>query len=242
MPCLKNLTIACALAIGAVSNAHSQSSDCVGFESVGPEATLSLGTVNDSAPKTFFVKGAGLQKSCPNDSAACREKAYLVPGDQVIVSAVGKNFVCGEYVNAKGLVRAGWLPASAITLVPEAAPAGPADWIGRWTGGPEQSISIEKGSQPGLVRIKGDATYGALDPDRVRRGAVNIGEIEASVKPDRSFLAFTMGDSATLPYSEGDEYDCRVRMRLLGQFLLVEDNRNCGGMNVSFAGAYRRKK
>lgn len=242
MPCLKNLTIACALAIGVASNAHAQSGDCVGFDSVAPEATLLLGTVNDSAPKTFFVKGAGLQKSCPSDSAACRDKAYLVPGDQIIVSTVGKNFVCGEYVNAKGLVRAGWLPTSAITLAPEAPAAGLADWIGRWTGGPEQSLTIEKGSQASSIKVKGDATFGALDPDRVKRGAVNIGEIEGSVKPDGSSLAFTMGDSATLPYSEGDEYDCRVRMRLLGPFLLVEDNRNCGGMNVSFTGAYRRKK
>lgn len=241
MPSLKKLTIACAFAIAAAPAAYAQSGDCVGFESVGPEATLLLGTVNDTAPKTFFVKGAGLQKSCPSDSATCREKAYLVSGDQVIVSAVGKSFVCGEYVNAKGLVRAGWLPASAITLAPE-APAGPSDWVGRWTGGPEQSVTIEKGTQAGLLKIKGNATYGALDPDRVKRGAVNLGEIDASVKPEGSFLAFTMGESATLPYGEGDEYDCRVRMRLLGQFLLVEDNRNCGGMNVSFAGAYRRKR
>lgn len=239
---LKKLTIACAITLGAASNAFAQSGDCIGFESLAPEATLLLGTVNDSAPKTYFVKNAGLQKSCPSDNAVCREKAYLVPGDQVIVSTVGKGFVCGEFVNAKGLVRAGWLPASAVTLAPDAPAAGQADWIGRWTGGPEQSLTIEKSSQPGLIKIKGNATYGALDPDRVKRGAVNVGEIEGTVKPEGSSLAFTMGDSATLPYAKGDEFDCRVRMRLLGPFLLVEDNRNCGGMNVSFTGAYRRKK
>jgi hypothetical protein len=108
--------------------------------------------------------------------------------------------------------------------------------------GPEQSIDVEKGPRPGEVKIKGEATYGLLDPARVARGAVNSGEIEGIVKPEGSSLAFTMGDDKTLPYTEGDDYACRVRMRLLGPFLVVVDNNNCGGMNVSFTGAYRRKK
>jgi hypothetical protein len=49
-----------------------------------------------------------------------------------------------------------------------------------------------------------------------------------------------MGTNATLPYDQGEEVDCRVRMRRLGSFLLVEDNRRCGGINVSFSGIYQR--
>ena len=50
-----------------------------------------------------------------------------------------------------------------------------------------------------------------------------------------------MGEAdETLPYEAGDDLDCRARMRLIGPYLLVADNGQCGGLNVSFSGAYRR--
>ncbi|MGH6843688.1 MAG: hypothetical protein ACRECU_02990, partial [Methylocella sp.] len=84
-------------------------------------------------------------------------------------------------------------------------------------------------------------TYGSLDPDRVKRGAVNIGIIEGMTSPKGAALSFTMGEGATLPVDKGDEGDCKVWMRRLGPYLLVNDNNNCGGMNVSFSGVYTRK-
>lgn len=166
-----------------------------------------------------------------------------MPGDKVIVSDIGTDFICADYVNSKGLTRAGWLPRSAIAITPTRTSTGVDDWVGQWRGGPEQQIAIVKAAKSASdLEISGAATYGALDPARVKRGAVNLGEISASVAPEGTSLAFTMGDDKTLPYAQGNDYDCRVRMRLLGAFLLVEDNRNCGGMNVSFSGIYRKTK
>ncbi|NIX76342.1 hypothetical protein [Microvirga terricola] len=183
-----------------------------------------------------------MQKSCPSADAACRDKAYLVSGDQVIVSTAEANFVCADYVNSKGLTRAGWLPRSAIVMQPKPTSARADDWVGQWQGGPEQQISIVKAAKSASdIEISGEATFGALDPARVKRGAVNLGEVAATVTPDGASLDFTMGDRETLPYEKGDDDACRVRMRLVGAFLLVEDNRNCGGMNVSFSGIYRKR-
>jgi hypothetical protein len=76
----------------------------------------------------------------------------------------------------------------------------------------------------------------------VKRGAVNIGEISAELQPAGDALAFTMGTDETLAFDKGDEYDCRVRLRRLVDYLLITDNGNCGGMNVRFDGVYRRVK
>jgi hypothetical protein len=45
-----------------------------------------------------------------------------------------------------------------------------------------------------------------------------------------------MVGEATKPYYQGGEYDCRVRMRRFANYLLVEDNHICGGVNASFTG------
>jgi hypothetical protein len=233
------------MAIGsALFPAHAQSGDCTGFQDVSPEARLRLGQINDAKnARVYFLKNASTQRGCPSGDPGCRDKAYLVSGDTVIVSTTSGDYVCADYVNAKGFVRSGWLPQASVALQTD-EPAGDVEsWIGAWSGGPEQQITITKGKAPGEVGIVGEATFGALDPARVARGGVNVGSLDVSVKPDKAFLAFTMaGEGTALPYGEGDQYDCRVRMQRIGLFLLVEDNRNCGGMNVSFSGAYRRKR
>ncbi|MBF9234264.1 hypothetical protein [Microvirga alba] len=229
--------------VASVSLAHADDGNCDGFQSLDPKVAIAIGKVDSNTDRVNFVKNRSTQNSCPSNDAACREKGYLVQGDQVIVSTIGENFVCADYVNSKGLTRAGWLPRSAIAIVPNQTSFRPEDWVGQWKGGPEQKISIEKTAKSNSdIKISGEATFGALDPARVKRGAVNLGEISATTVPDGGSLAFTMGDDKTLPYTQGDDYDCRVRMRLVGSFLLVEDNRNCGGMNVSFSGAYQRRK
>jgi hypothetical protein len=222
---------------------YAEAGDCVGFRSVGPDASISLGVVSKSTPRLNFIKNASAQKGCPSSIPACQESGYLVPGDRIIVSTIENGFVCADYVNTKGFARAGWLPRSAITLLPERRSLRLDSWIGQWKGGPEQSISIKTTPQPGAVRVRGEASFGAFEPSaRSPEALVSTGEIDAVLTPTGNILAFTMGNGTTLPYDQGDEYDCRVRMRLLGSFMLVEDNRKCGGINVSFSGAYRRKK
>jgi len=46
---------------------------------------------------------------------------------------------------------------------------------------------------------------------------------------------------ADAPDTDGDDI-CRATLRLVGPYLLVDDNNDCGGANVTFDGVYRKKK
>ena len=165
----------------------------------------------------------------------------MIPGDEVLVGAKAGAFVCASFVSAKGLETAGFLPATSLAAQPAATAAGPGDWLGTWHGNAEQEIKIGLGKTKGTLAVSGDASFGALDPVRVKRGGVNMGQISGETTPRDGRLAFAMVDNATKPYDKGGQYDCRVRMRRLAAYLLVEDNHMCGGNNVSFTGSYRRK-
>lgn len=219
--------------------ANAATGDCFGWSHLTPATKISLVTVKTGA-RVHFVKGTSDQKGCPAAGAAsCQRKDYLIGGNQVLVIASDGDFSCGEYVNAKGLVRDGWLPTAFLIPTPVAKPK---SIVGDWSGGPEQGITIKPGKQLGTIDLDGSATFGALNPKRRESGNFNTGEFEATLKPEGDTLGFTdEGESKTLAYDKGDQDACRIRMRRLGKFLLVEDNHNCGGINVSFTGDYQRK-
>lgn len=231
--------LALTLVAGALAPALADDeADCLGYGALSDNPSLALGHVGDGAPRTNFVRNSDA-KGCPSDAASCRDKGYLVPGNPVIVGRTRGTFVCVDYIGSKGADRAGWLPAASV--VRDGAPSvGQPDWLGTWTQ-IESTITIKRAKEAGDLAIHGDATFGALDPDRVKRGAVNVGEIEAKVAPRGADLAFAMGTDRTLPVDKGEDGDCKVWMRRLGPYLLVDDNNNCGGMNVSFRGAYMRR-
>jgi hypothetical protein len=232
------------LGIIGAGPALAQGAECsfyFGVENLDADDAVALGRINKLAPRTNFVKSADIQKGCPNASAACRDKAYLVPGDEVVVIGSGDAFVCASYTGAKGQDTEGFLPRAAVTLVQNPPPAPLDGWIGQWRGSPEQEIVIAKGAGPDSLKVTGDATYGALDPERVKRGAVNLGSLDGEAALRGGNLSFAMGENGSVAFDKGEEYDCKVRLRRLGPYLLVKDNTMCGGMNVTFTGIYRRR-
>lgn len=238
---------AAALLIGGIvlaGPALAQSTDCFSFgygSSRLDAGSVSLGRINDVSPRVNFVKRSDLL-GCPNASAACRDKAYLVPGDEVVVLSSGSEFVCAVYANRKGQVTDGWLPRSAVTTIATKPEIRLSDWIGTWKSGPEQEVVIEVDAPSDRLKIHGDASWGASDPKRVEIGAVNVGRIEGDVKADGAMASFGMGENGTVPFDKADDSDCKVQMMRLGPYLLVKDNSMCGGMNVSFTGVYSRVK
>ncbi|GJD48793.1 hypothetical protein OPKNFCMD_1519 [Methylobacterium crusticola] len=229
--------LALVLLAAAGSRAAADEGDCRDYGSLAATGP-SLATVSAAAPRTYFQRNPGERAGCPGADPACRDKAFLVPGNAVLLGSARGGYACATYVGAKGLVRSGWLPEATLARAPAAPAPAPRDWAGTWTA-PEQRIAI-RADASGALAVSGEATFGALDPARVKRGAVNLGSLDGRAKPAGPTLAFTMGSGATLPYGEGDPEACRVRLRLVPPFLLAEDNRNCGGMNVSFTGVYRR--
>lgn len=233
------------LGFGWADSSFAEDAGCFhfGYElgDLDADGVVSLGRINNLSPRVNFVKREVFQKGCPNSSAACKDKAYLTPGDEVVISGGSRHFVCASYANRKGAVTDGWLPRAAVSIVREEPIALPYGWIGTWQSGPEQTIVIEAGAEQGKLKIEGDASWGASDPGRAARGAVNIGELGGEAPLHGASLSFGMGENGTLSYEEADEYDCRVQMRRIGSYLLVKDNNMCGGHNVTFTGIYRRR-
>lgn len=156
----------------------------------------------------------------------------------VLVTATAGAYACALLTTPNGTTTEDWLPATALAAVPEPHHPLP-DWVGRWRTG-DQHIAISMASGH-LLATRGDASWGSHDPDRVRRGGVNTGEVEGTAAPEGDLLAFVQGDHGrTLPFTDADPYACRIRMRRVGPFLWVWENA-CGGLNVTFTGAYARE-
>lgn len=169
--------------------------------------------------KVFFYKDDN--ENCPK-SANCKMKSYVIPSDEVIISRTYGNFACSWYQPKKGSETVGWISLDKIEFI-ESERNTP--WIGDWEFY-DNSIKIAPMKLDGKVKITGNAFWRGLGDN------IHIGKIDFSGIPENGKLS--LGD-------EG-EYECRVKMQRVGQFLIVSDNLNCGGANVSFNGIYRRKE
>ena len=178
------------------------------------------------------VKGAPSDKiyfhddskaSCPADRS-CRLKAYVIPGDQVIVAHTSGKFACSQFQPLKSLETIGWIETDRLEWVDTRRPPGEREWFGEWRLF-DNVIRISKAKTPGELKISGEAYWGSGD-------RTNTGDIGADAKPSGDKLSFSDAPG---------EGSCQVAMRLVGKYLAVRDNDNCGGNNVSFSGVYQKR-
>jgi hypothetical protein len=198
-----------------------------------------------STGRVHFVKG-GEQAGCPNASAACAMGAFVIGGDAVVVSTTSGDYACVTFTGRppKAVVTSGFLPRTQLGAPAPQAPLNVASaWSGAWQSGDEQTITI-KPKPDGRIALHGEATWGAHDPERVKRGGVNVGDIEVEASIADGVVGFAMDDDGTtkpFDFKPGDNNEiCRIKLWRLGPYLVVEDNVRCGGMNVTFTGVYRR--
>lgn len=198
--------------------------------------TIGVARVAQSQRRVNFVRGVHEDKQCPSTAPACRDKPYLLSGNVVLTTKRLGDFVCADYVNARGVETVGWLPAAALEAV-EQGPVASTGWGGTWRR-IEAEIRITAAAGGGLI-VKGAATYGANDPARAASGRVNLGELDGRGVPQGDTLFFA--DRPAANFEAAPDTECAVRMRRIAQYLIVEDNKACGGMNVSFSGLYVRR-
>jgi hypothetical protein len=180
-----------------------------------------VGTVSGRKGTRSYFFGDD-RDECPGRN--CQLKAYLVPGDNVIVSHTYNGFVCAWFAPSKGNHTVGWIKADTLDIAdPDPAPA-IAKWLGEWKYA-ENDIVITDNKLAGFLNVTGNALWKGLGDN------VHIGELDGRFATEGNLLEYSDGD---------DEYDCKATMRLIGEFLVVSDNMNCGGVNVSFSGVYRR--
>lgn len=164
---------------------------------------------------------------CPALTARCRLRAYLVAGDLVLIGTSNGTLVEAGFTSGTGRVTIGWLPARSVQRIPTPA-ATPAGWQGSWSSD-DAEIDIAPGSR-GRLTVSGEATWGSHDPERVRRLGVNYGNFSGEAAPT----------GASMTIVDKDDSGCRVSLRLIGPYLLANDAMQCGGVNVTFSGIYRR--
>jgi hypothetical protein len=187
---------------------------------------MTLARVRPGAKAIFYHDGE--VDGCPALTARCQRRAYVVGGDLVLIGPTKGSLVKAAYNDRGGQPTEGWILRSMVepVRVPHAARSA---WLGDWTYD-EASIDITAGTRPGHVKASGIATWGAHDPERVKSGGINMGDFddEATITGDR------------ILFDDSRDGGCRVSMRLIGPYLVVADNGDCGGMNVTFSGFYRR--
>jgi hypothetical protein len=221
--------------------------ECNGFDDLSRDAEVSLGSI--SKPRVQFIKTSLDDASCPSTAAACRQSAYLVKGDEVILSRSRNGFVCAAFLAPRRRMVLGWLPADAVARRRGNGDVRFEDWVGDWQfdlRAPRyraQGFTITKSaSKPGMLHIEGNANY-ADDQAAARKGYVNTANIAGEVAATGAVLEFDDGDEDNPVPKEraGDGGSCHVQMRLLGRYLLAKDDWQCGGQNVTFWGIYQRK-
>lgn len=184
------------------------------------EAPFTLATVVGEERAYFY----GDMDGCPDLGEACRSSSYVTPGsyviagDVVVISKMRAGFGCAFYPNKSG-GNSGWIKLSQLAILPSEQNPAEKAWTGDWSDDASADIHITS-NDDGELLVTGNAFWRGL-------GSIHIGEV----------------DGALLRFGNHARYDdgfCVADFTLLGDYLLVGDNRQCGGANVSFNGIYRR--
>lgn len=195
---------------------------CVSF----PEQEAGFGLAKVvGAPRTYLRSATA---PCPDDSAGCRGRVYVVPGDMVLIGRENGAYVCAFFPSrnggSQGYVRRDEIaPRSLPAFVPLAA------WEGTWRNG-DNSIVLR--ADAGRLNASGEAYWPSAHPSlKERPGGPNLGDLSGTATPNGNTVEFVE-----------DPPDCRVTLTLLPPYLLaVDHNTNCNGMNVSFTGVYQKR-
>ena len=180
----------------------------------------SIGVINaKKGEKVYFY---GDDDDCPNGKD-CRSKAYLIEGNEVIVSRKFGNWACSWYQPRKGSETVGWIPIG--NLVFNSSVRGNSDIIGKW-GFYDNEIEIKRTKDQGLFKVLGTAFWKGTGDN------VHTGELDGTAIRKENKLLFGEDDNS--------DYACKVRLLLISKYLIVRDNLNCGGANVTFSGVYTK--
>jgi hypothetical protein len=172
------------------------------------------GTVKaDQGPRLHFQR---VEAGCPG-SDTCKAKAYLVPGDKVILDDTGEAWICAYFQGPKRGTF-GWLPRTALAIENKPPVPKKQDWVGRWRVG-ENLILIDDTQGPNL-HFEGWASHMAN---------FSLTMFEFNKSPNSNKVIDKSGGGR-----------CVVKIYWLAGLLLVNNTMDCAGLGNSFIGVYRR--
>ncbi|WP_174871443.1 hypothetical protein [Pectobacterium polaris] len=168
------------------------------------------------------------ERGCPDNKMLCQDKTHLKAGNNVIVAQEKDGWSCVWHFGKKSEF-VGWMQSIYLEKQPIKT-VGINAWLGSWHDRGD-SIKITRGKN-GTLHLKGKAIwYGGIS--NYGGQIVHFGDISATAIPNGNMLQW--GDSS-------EEFECSGVMQLINGNLIVEDNGQCGGMNVHFDGIYRLKR
>lgn len=223
-PAIKALAASAVLAAAALANpaAHAASErDCSGVGGVSQESTKGDAKVQTQAKRLYFVRGGGERASCPDAAPACRSPSYVIADDIALIGRSFGPYTCALVVDVHGRKTQGWLPTADLQPFP---PLTIADWYGFWVTPPDnRRITIRRVDDTRIVITA--ELY----------GVVVSGEIE----PQGDRVDFALApDGKPIPLAAAPDAACRLRLRTVGAYLLVEADSACG--YGAFTGLYQR--
>jgi len=224
-PGLKRLAsfagLAAALALAAPTAHAASERACSGVGGVSQDSTQGDAKVGTNAKRVYFVRGADEKPSCPDASPACRGLSYVVPGDIVLVGRAFGPYTCALAVDVRGRKTEGWLPSVDLHTLPS---LNITHWYGFWVSPPDnRRITIQR-----------------VDDARIAISAELYGVVVAGeIEPQGDRVEFAVGPvGKPAPLAVAGEKACRLRLRTVGAYLLVEDDKTCG--YAAFTGLYQR--
>jgi hypothetical protein len=177
--------------------------------------------VGEKGARVYFY---GDDDECPKPGAKCKQKAYVVPGDTLIVSRTFGDFVCAWYQPSKGSETVGWVAASQLRETEMNKNPPLASWLGAWEFYSD-TLNIRRGAKAGTLRVEGEAFWHGANPENI-----HMGDVDGEGSPAAGVLTLAQDDI------------CKITLRLVGDYLVADDNGDCGGANVTFDGIYRKKQ
>jgi hypothetical protein len=220
----KQILLACVMLLCVSSTVTPQKADeypanwCRNGLFAADEAEFGLAKIGGNwTARIHFYKD---DDDCPTDTVKCETKKYLITGDQVVVSRKYGKWVCAWYQPQKGSETVGWLLADKLLMSEPPAQPALANWIGLWKYG-KKSLDIRRDGKTGLLKVKGYAIWEGVGAN------VRVGGVEAVAQPQGKELILV-------------EEECRVALKLVGDYLVAGDNSECGGVNVRFNGVFRK--
>lgn len=159
--------------------------------------------------------------------------AYSLPvktGTELVVKKQLKNSLCAYDPITN---NSGWIPVGDVVIENPQPATTPslAQWVGDWTAwGGSYTISINSTSTGNALHAEGNGEWqGAY--------STHVGQFSSDATPTAEQATFIDGNPPN-----PDTFDCQVIAKLVGPYLVISDNQNCGGVNVSFGGIYIKQK
>lgn len=213
--------------LGLASPALSQGTDD-GFCRNGgfPSENKSLGVSIVTVGRAYLLKD---MNGCPSAESQCRQRSYVVKGDEVLTGRMKGKYVCAYFPNSGG-GSAGWVDMAQLKVLPIDPQPSPAAWLGWWSdnGNPTARITQKESG----LHLESEAFWPG--PPTVRAKDWPDGwphEGGANGPLVRSGNRAHFGDKNS---------GCQVDFTLVGGYLLAADNGECGGANVRLDGVYQR--